>query len=640
MVKKKEKVKEQGKKSVNPKLIVGVVALLVVVALVVFFMLRDKNNFVTMTDNLLSQQTGSFRYVFDIRTDKHSDDESKNDDVADIADLENIEADMDVDKILEEYKQSKNEFTDWGNKSGIEVTDWEYPKYKVILEGNVKSTDPLEMNLNVSLATNYFNDSLTDIVVKDNKTYVNVEQLRYWLVNSKDANLVSLGESLPESSKYVTYDGDAFNLYSTFAEDSEIDLSRDSDLVNMYKKLLVTEKSVAKMINIDSDCLSKEGDIYKLNITGDSSVSFLNSVKLFVLNIGNNYKSLVENQKNNGTLDDEQYKQALRETDNVVSAFSDLNLFLSTADLSSLNLQLSGNAKEYTSGKGSSIIESSLAFQFVAADRDYNISIQLHKDSESDEVKVPSQSSADISTFTDKDFVEKYLLEVLNYLNITGVDLSKKLENTPYGIKSDALNSFVKLVNEINRGKEGFTAINNGNVIDFIDGYRDFVIKEDTSELDKISYTLVSDFLSEFDVLLPKEEVKEDTSASLKDESRFPSLVAETDDFKIYADFDKDTSNTRCIRVKCYVLNKTSNKLELDTSKFTLQTIQSSKYPANYEALLREYDNQFDMSNAPEKLTIGEGGYVETHLYFVISNGLEYMDLWYGDTKLGVVIAR
>lgn len=640
---KEDEVKNTSKKPFNKKSIkwiaCGILGVLIV-GVVAVNMLKDSNNFVTMTDSLLSQQTGSFRYVFDIRTDEHSDSTSSDSSVVDIADLENIEADMDVDKVLKDYKQSQKEFTNWGNKLGIEVTDWEYPKYKVLVEGNVKSVEPLEMSVKISLATNYFNDSLTDIIVKDNKTYVNVEQLRYWLTNSKDENLIGLGKSLPESSKYVTYNGNAFNLYSTFAEDSEIDLSRDSNLVNLYKKFLVTEKSLSRMIAIDDGCFSKEGGIYKVNVIGDSSVNLLSSVKSFVLNLGSNYKSIIKNQHNNGTLTDEQYKQSLRETDNIVSAFSDLSLFLNTTDLSSLGLQLSGNAKQYTSGKGSSILESSLALQFTASNTDYNISIQLHKDSQSENVTLPKQSSADISAFTDKDFVEKYLVEVLSYLNVTGVDLEKKLETTPTSIKESALADFVKLVNEVNKGKEGFTSINTGNIINFIDCYRSYTVTDKTSDLDKVNSTLVSDFLTEFDVLIPEDKKTDDTLSSTKDYSRFPSLISETDDFRVYADFDRDMSNTRCAQVKLYILNKTGKELTINTSDFTLRTMQSSKYPANYKSLLKEYDNQFDMTKAPETLTISADGYIETPLYFILSNGLEYMDLWYGETNLGVVIAR
>lgn len=640
---KEAKVKSTSKKPFNKKNIIwiacGVVGALIV-GLIAVNMLKDSNNFVTMTDSLLSQQTGSFRYVFDIRTDEHSDSAFSDSNVEDIADLENIESDMDVDKILKDYENSKKEFSDWGNKSGIELTDWEYPKYKVVVEGNVKSVEPLEMSVKISLATNYFNDSLTDIVVKDNKTYINIEQLRYWLTNSKDENLVELGKSLPESSKYVTYEGDEFNLYSTFAEASEVDLSRDSDLVNLYKKFLITEKSLSQMITIDGSCFSEEGGVYKVNVTGDSSVNLLSSVKSFVLNLGSNYKSIIKNQYNNGTLTDKQYEQSLRETDNIVSAFSDLSLFLNTTDLSSLGLQMSGNAKQYTSGKGSSILESSLALKFTANNTDYNISIQLHKDSQSEDVTIPKQSSADISSFTDKDFVEKYLLEVFKYLNITGIDLEKQLEITPYSIKEYALADFVKLVNEVNRGKEGFTPITTGSIIRFIDYYRGYKVTDKTPALDKINSILVSDFLNEFNVLIPEVKETDDISASIKDDSRFPSLVSETDEFRVYSDFNKDTSNTRCIQLKLYILNKTGEELTINTSDFTLRTMQSSKYPANYQSLLKEYDNQFDMTKAPETLTISADGYIEAPLYFILSNGLEYMDLWYGETNLGVVVAR
>lgn len=609
------------------------------VGLIVFFMLKDNNNYLTMTDTLLTQQTGSFKYVFDIRTDKHSE-SSENDSVSDISDLENIEIDMDTDKVHEESKQSKKDFVDWDNKEGIEVVNWEYPKYKVVIEGNVKSTEPLEMNVSLSLATNYFNDTLTDIIVKDNKTYVNIEQLRYWLINSKDENLITLGKTLPENAKYVVYNGDEFNLYSTFAENSEVDLSRESNLITLYKRFLITMKTLTPKLDINEACLTKSGDIYKLNATGDSALSLASSFKSLILNIGSNYSNIISNQYSNKTFTDDQYIQAQRESDNVVYAFSDLSLFLGTTDLSKLGLQVSGNARKYISGKGSNIYESSLAMQFTAKDTDYSISVHLHKDSATEDVSIPKQSSADISTYTDKDFVEKYLLEVFNYLNVTGVKLEKQLELTPTAIRDDAISSFVNLVNDVNHSKDGFTEINTVNVYDFIENYRGFKVTDKTSDLDLLNYTMVSDFLKEFDVLLPKEEELKDTSASLKDDSRFPSLVADTDNFRIYADFDNNTSNIRCAIIKCYILNKTSEELKLATSDFSMRTMQSSKYPANYQSLLREYDNYFDITKAPEEVTINANGYVELPLYFVLSNGLEYMDLWYGENNLGVVIAR
>jgi len=635
----KEQVAAKETKSKSKKLIFGGIALAVVVIVVLVFVLRGGDNYLSVTNKLLSENTGSFRYVFDIRTDKSTGD-TPSEDVASLASLEKIEASTDVDKILEEYKKSEKKFVDWGNKEGVEVVDWKYPKYKIILEGNVVSVKPLELNITMSLATNYFNDKLTEIIVKNDKTYVNIEQLRYWLINSKDSNLIELGASLPESAKYVTYEGDKFNLYSTFAEDNEVNASRETNIVKLYQRLIATLSTVQDGLSIDGKCLSNDSDIYKLNITGTNSVKLLNSLRGIVQNVGGTYKTSIENQHSNKLLTEDQYKQAKKETDNVVSAFSKLNTFISSVDLSSLNLQVSGNAREYTGGKGSTIYESSLAFQFTANDTDYSVAIQLQKDMQAGEVKEPTQSTADISSFEDSDFTEKYLLEVLNHLNITGVDLSKKLTVTPSTIKEKAIKDFVALVNKVNDGKEGFTEVSTSSIYDFIDGYRDFEISDKTSDLDSVNKTLVDDFLTEFGDLLPKAEEVKDTDAGLKDTTRFPSLVAENNKFRIYADFDNKTSNTRCIQVKCYILNNSSKELKLKTSDFTLRSIQSSKYPANYEALLKEYDNEFDMKKAPKTITIPANGYVETPLYFVLSNGIEYMDLWYGEKNLGVVIAR
>lgn len=652
--KKSKKVKQPNKDGSNKNLfieyfkqylwvkIVAVIVLVLLITVVIKMCGKSSDNtYLTVTDKLISQPVGSFRYVLDVRTNKHTDkSKEQSDDVSDIADLEKIEANVDVDKVLEEYQQADKEFVSWSNKEGVEVVNWDYPKYKIILEGNVKSVAPLEMNMSLSLATNYFNDALTDIVVKDGKTYVNIEQLRYWLLSSKDESLIHLGESLPESAKYVEYEGDAFNLYSTFAENSEIDLTRESDLVNMFKRFLIVMKTTVPRLSISSDCLTNDSGIYKLNITGDNSVSLLKSIKSMSLGVGDYYKGLIATQYKNKLLTEEQYKQAQKQVDNVSSAFTNFNTKLGVLDLSKLDLRVSGNARTYTGGKGADVYESSLAFQFSTESTDYSIALQLSKSSSVSDVKVPSESTTSIDSFNDKDFVEKSLLQVFNYLNITGIDLEKQLEITPTSLKSDLVKGFVKLVNEVNSDDEDFRNITESTLSDYIDTYRNFEVKDGSSELDILNATLVSDFLKEFEVFIPSEKSQSPENSGVLDDSRFSSVVYENDDFRIYADFDKASSNTRCVQVKCYILNKTNKKLKLNTSDFTLQTMLSSKYPANYESLLEEYDNEFDMSKAPSIIEVDANGYTETSLYFVIANGLEYMDMWYQGEKLGVVVNR
>lgn len=652
--KKPKKVKQPNKDGSNKSLfieyfkqclwmkIVAVIVLVLLITVVTKMCGKSSDDtYLTITDKLVSQPVGSFRYVLDVRTNKHTDkSKEQSDDVSDIADLEKIEANADVDKVLEEYQQADKEFVSWSNKEGVEVVNWDYPKYKIILEGNVKSVAPLEMNMSLSLATNYFNDALTDIVVKDDKTYVNIEQLRYWLVSSKDESLIRLGESLPESAKYVEYEGDAFNLYSTFAENSEVDLTRESDLVNMFKRFLVVMKATVPRLSISSDCLTNDSGIYKLNITGDNSVALLKSIKSMSLGVGDYYKGLIATQYKNKLLTEEQYKQAKKQVDNVSSAFTNFNTKLGVLDLSKLDLRVSGNARTYTGGKGSEVYESSLAFQFSTESTDYSVALQLSKSSSVSDVKLPSESTTSIDSFNDKDFVEKSLLQVFNYLNITGIDLEKQLEITPTSLKSDLVKGFVKLVNEVNADDEDFRNITESTLSDYIDTYRNFEVKDGSSESDILNATLVSDFLKEFEVFIPSEKSQSSESSGVSDDSRFSSVVYENDDFRIYAEFDKDSSNTRCVQVKCYILNKTNKKLKLNTSDFTLQTMLSSKYPANYQSLLEEYDNEFDMSKAPATIEVDANGYTETSLYFVIANGLEYMDMWYQGEKLGVVVNR
>lgn len=624
-------------KKVKRVAIIGVVILL---AIILFNLLKkDNTSYLTLTDNLLSQTTGNFRYVIDVRTSKHSD--SSKTSTSDLASLEKIEADFDTDKVLEEFKKEENKFVDWGNAQGVELIDWRYPEYKIILEGNIVSKDPLEMNLNVSLATNYISDTLTSMIVKGGKVYINIEQLRSWLIHSKDANFIELGKAIPEGDVYICYEENEFNLYSLFAEASEVDVSRESNIINLINRFIIAEKTVIPKLQVNDNCLSSTDEgIYKINISGADSVDFLKSFKSVSLNIGDVYKAIISNCKKNKCLTEEQYKQALNETDNVVSAFKDFNIMLSTIDLSKLDFKLSGNARNYTGGKGYTTYESSLAFQFTNNNIDYAIAIQMYKSANIEKFEEPTESTIEIEKFKDKDFIQNYIVELFGYLNITSIPMGNQLDITPESIREDVISSFIKLVNTVNSDDESFIQLNKNTVYDFIDGYRDFYITDDTSKKDSLNATLVKDFLAEFKYFLPNDEFVENPNENLEDTSRFPNLIYSCDKFNLYGNLNKDASNNRCLLVDCYILNTSGTELVINTEDFSLQTMQSSKFPANYRDLLLEYDNNFDFGCLSDSITLGRNQYEKVPLYFIIPNGLEYMDLWYGDEKLGVIVSR
>ena len=632
-----KKVKEFLGKSKKRKYIIIAGVGILVVATGVMIAIPKKENYFEITKDLLSEQTGNFRYVLDVRTSERG---NRNNTLLENGNLgsntsENIVAD--VDKVLEEYQNSGKDFTGWTNKEGIEVVSWEYPNYKVVLSGSVESIDPLTMAMDISIATDYVSEKLTDIIVKDGVTYVNVAQLREWLLNSKDTTLVTLGRSITDNITYVEYDEKSpLELKSYFAEEDEVDSTRESDLVNVYNKFLVAYQVITSKLNINKSCMPVKDGIAGLQVSGDNAVALLKSIKNMVQGVGDLHKGIASNQYKNGLLTEEGYNQKKKETDNIITAFQELDKQINTVDLSECNLVVSGNARKYVSARQNNVMESNVAFQFDTEDKTYAVSLQMSKDDGKTKVEVPNATSTEVAELQNKDTVIDTFMNIIEYLNITSIDMRKQLETTPESIKDDLYKVFMEYINEENKGKEGYVPLTWGTVGDFIEKYRVFEETEDSSTLDKENKKLVQELLgvvSNLEVENREDEIVT-TKESIKD------VFVEEGTFTLYGKYDKGNSDSKLLKYNCYIMNTTDLPLTLDLVDFTVRTPDGNMYPANYEVTLKDYKSDFDMEQVVRNQIIYENRYEEVELYFAIPNGVETFDLYYKDTNLGNIVEK
>lgn len=632
-----KKVKEFLGKSKKRKYIIIAGVGILVVATGVMIAIPKKENYFEITKDLLSEQTGNFRYVLDVRTSERG---NRNNTLLENGNLgsntsENIVAD--VDKVLEEYQNSGKDFTGWTNKEGIEVVSWEYPNYKVVLSGSVESIDPLTMAMDISIATDYVSEKLTDIIVKDGVTYVNVAQLREWLLNSKDTTLVTLGRSITDNVTYIEYDEkNPLELKSYFAEEDEVDSTRESDLVNVYNKFLVAYQVITSKLNINKSCMPIKDGIAGLQVSGDNAVALLKSIKNMVQGVGDLHKGIASNQYKNGLLTEEGYNQKKKETDNIITAFQELDKQINTVDLSECNLVVSGNARKYVSARQNNVMESNVAFQFDTEDKTYAVSLQMSKDDGKTKVEVPNATSTEVAELQNKDTVIDTFMNIIEYLNITSIDMRKQLETTPESIKDDLYKVFMEYINEENKGKEGYVPLTWGTVGDFIEKYRVFEETEDSSTLDKENKKLVQELLgvvSNLEVENREDEIVT-TKESIKD------VFVEEGTFTLYGKYDKGNSDSKLLKYNCYIMNTTDLPLTLDLIDFTVRTPDGNMYPANYEVTLKDYKSDFDMEQVVRNQIIYENRYEEVELYFAIPNGVETFDLYYKDTNLGNIVEK
>lgn len=632
--------KGKKKKSKFKYLVIGVAGVVIVGAVAIGIKGGNTTNFLDVTNTLLTQTTGKYRYVLDVRTSQSKGATSSTKEETQ-EELEELEASTDVDEIVKKYQDKKKDFVNWEGKNGVEDSDWKFPKYKIVFEGNVKSVEPLEMNMDISLVTNSFNDKLTQIVVKKDKTYIDMEQLRYWLMNSKSSVLVKLGQTVPDGTKWVKYKGDAFNLRSTFAEDSEADASRESNLIKLYGRLVNVIQVAERGISIDKSCFSSESNTYKLNLAGNNATKALEGVKYVVDNIGEVHHSAIKQDLSNKLLTKEQYAQADNETDNIVSAFKGVSSYLASADLDGMGLQATGTARVYKDDSNAKVYESKLSTQFTANNVDYNVAVELYKALKVDKIEEPTQSvinaSDNVTLGNDKDFIYDYFVVILDYLNISGVDVTKHLALTVDNVKTDAYKSFVKIINDKNKSDSNFSPITVQTLPDYIKKYRTLEVTQSTSKQDKANKELVLEFLDKFKDIIPSETSEQDTDAVLKDADRFPLILFENKQYKVFVNFDSKNSDAKLLKYDCTFINKTNKPITFKTHDFCLKNTRNSKYPANDLSLITEHDNGFKKSNLVENINLPSKGYATGSLYFVLP-ALEPMDLYNGSIKFGKVI--
>lgn len=629
--------KKKLKLGIKQKILIGIAGLLLVVIVGgIIYSNKDKTNYYTIWNAITKNELGTYRFVLDVRTQKAVDGQTNELQDTSLEAAENMESSENTENATSSAitPNDDKDFVEWSNETGTSKTDNTYPNYKVVIEGATSSIEPFTTSFDVTLATSNFNDRLTTVTVMDGKVYIDVEQLQYWLKSSKDEYLIQLGSELPENSKYMIVPESDLRLVSGYAEEVEAEKVYENNSLNYYRRFMSTISSLINAIknSMGNTGLSSQDDIYSINLTGDDSQKLVSTITGCLKERDGLYDSVIEAQKSQGLLSDAQYQQKKNEKDNFLEATSKVYLKAMTTDLSNCKLQVQGNGRIYEGGKGTTTLEATLATAFTVDDVDYNISITGLRTGNKEDIDKPVGTESGIeqsqvwSTFGD----------IIEYLNITGVDFSKRIEINPDVIKDNLLDDFVELVNSTSSTSTKVTKL---TVKDFIRKYMNYKETDDTTSEDRVNATLVSDFLTSISDItsnLVVEKVVADTSAG----DQFLKVDNIANGIRVIADYDVKNSDEKLGVVKVTLINTTGASKKVNLTDFNLQTIISSKYPANSEPMLRDYDNKFNTKKLTKSVTVPKNGFVDETLYFLHNNGLEYMDLWYGNKKLGEIVSR
>lgn len=643
-----ESAKKLPKFLTNKKVMVPCgVAIGAILALVVSTMLGGggKMNYYDTMASLFTNELGSFTYTIDVRTGEKgslitektssttSVDELSSVENADTATTESTEK-QDIAKQETESteKANKNEFQDWNKYADVKTGNWQYPNYKIVISGCTTSLEPLTTDFTVNLVTANYNDKFTEVVCIDGNYYFDVESMYNWLKSSGDSYLISLTDKMPNGSKWLVIPESEFKIPSRYAEDGEKDLSYCTSLKTMYERFLVALTSTKSTLsnNLGSTGMSSNKDTVNINLVGSDATNILKAFKGIATQSGDWYDSLLTTGVDKKLYTEDEYKQAVREKDNVMEALSDLATYLNITDLSSQNLAVQGSARSYTNGKNNATIEGSLAVNYSTDTTDYIIQFSGLRSGDVDDIKLPQGSQTKV---IDDSYLGSFN-SLVDYLNITPIKTSVQLEINPTTISDGVIEKFIDLVNDTGTAGEWITK---DNVYKFIEKYASFKETSETTNEDKVNAKLVSDLADAMNKIVGGVVITKEVQAEEKVE-QYPEV--NTQDTGVYTKikYDSEKSDSQVAVFHVEAINKGDETVTVDTTNFSLRTLLNSVYPSNNETLIHNYDNTFDMSKLVKSVELPSKGWAEFDLYFVISDDTGHMDMYFGDTNLGSAI--
>lgn len=629
----------------NKKIVIpcGVVLVIILGLVIKSLFGGGKMNYYDTMANLFTNELGSFSYTIDVRTGEKGSLITKNkysttsvDELSSVenADTSTTEAtkETNIEAQEPETKESKNEFQDWNKYADVKTGDWQYPNYKIVINGCTTSLEPLTTDFTVSLATANYNDKFTEVVCIDGNYYFDIESIYNWLKSSGDSYLISLTDKMPNGSKWLVVPESEFKIPSRYAEDGEKDLSCCTSLKTMYERFLVALTSTKSTLsnNLGSTGMSSNKDTVSINLAGSDATSILKAFKGITTQSGDWYDSLLSTGVDKKLYTEDEYKQAIREKDNVMEALSDLATYLNITDLSSQNLAVQGSARSYTNGKNNATIEGSLAVNYSTDTTDYIIQFSGLRSGDAEDIKLPrgSQTKA-----IDVSYLGSFN-SLVDYLNITPIKTSVQLEINPTTISDGVIEKFIDLVNDTGTAGEWITK---DNVFKFIEKYASYKETDETTNDDKVNAKLVADLADAMNKIVGGVVVTKEVQAEETVE-QYPEV--NTQDTGVYTKikYDSEKSDSQVAVFHVEAINKGDEPVTVDTTNFSLRTLLNSVYPSNNETLIHNYDNTFDMSKLVKSVELPSKGWVEFDLYFVISDDTGHMDMYFGDTNLGSAI--
>lgn len=506
------KANNKLKKFDKKKLIIGGSAVgVVAIAGITYGVLHDGDNFYSKYDAQTQSQIGNFRYVFDVRTEKHTDKQLNLEDYTDgtetrketktadgLDDLKNLEGEG-VEKTdsgtssttsSTSAELNENKFTDWGTANGAgSAGGWEYPNYTITVDGRVDSVEPYVAKATVKITTDKTSGDFFDFIAVDDKVYINLGQAKEWLKKSQDNYLISFSDDIPDNITYLELDANKdVSIRSIFAEDGD----KNAEITGMsnvskYNAMSWYYLSQIMQTSFGNTGLNKTNDRYRVDLSGDNARNAVRSIQYAMGNSGSYYDNFLSGLKSNEIITDKEYKQRLKYTSGVsyllAPMWQDLTSCASDDDFESLNFQLSGWSRKFDD-KADGTYESNLGIGYTLNDVDHVITFYA---STSPLAGNETAISAPQSGVSSKDRAGSYdfsnhLTKMFGYLNPLPMNVDARTAGTSGAdnVLWQYKDALIRDLNKLGEGNSKYTKQTRATIDEFISGYSNLDILKDT----------------------------------------------------------------------------------------------------------------------------------------------------------------
>ena len=408
----------------------GVILLLIIIGIAKGG--KSGDGFYTTLAEVFSREKGTFKYVLDIGREYTDSDVDLTEDSLSKDDLNQVDAAETKDESSESSEDSEEaepteepKYTNdtWETKEGVD-SNVGFPNVTVTIEGCTldNTAEELTTNVKVTMATKNINDVFTTITVKDGSIYYDTQQMRSWLMNSKDAFCVNLANSLPSDVVICKTSLNDFKVGSGWAENSE-----GGQLTNPVQWWRSIRSVLDTLINLLSSQgsmgITESEGVYNLALSGDTGVSAMNTIKSLVTDRASLFETFGGNQVSLAEYGQDQADQAYNQRDNFLAATDKFYRDIVMTDSSDAGLEVKGMAHEYQDEEEYDVVEGSLACYLRVNGVSYKISLSGQNVGKGMEINEPEGTTGEIEQGTINNIVGL----MADYYNPTSIALYKRL---------------------------------------------------------------------------------------------------------------------------------------------------------------------------------------------------------------------